>query len=208
MPRLWTETIEGHRRAVHDATLDAAASLVAERGLSGVTMSAVAARTGIGRATLYKHFPDVESILTAWHQRQVVHHLQVLERVRDASGADQKLAAVLAAYAELARSHPSSELSSLLHHGEHVLHAERQLAGLITDLISDAGRAGNVRTDVAPAELARYCLHALNAASTCSSRASVRRLVDVTVAGLRPPGAPDTLADPTAVTHRSRRAAP
>ncbi len=34
MPKLWTETIEEHRRAVHDATLDTTAALVREHGLA------------------------------------------------------------------------------------------------------------------------------------------------------------------------------
>jgi len=72
---LWDDTIESHRRAVRDTTLDAAAALVAEHGLASVTMSEIAERTGIGRATLYRYFPDVEAILLAWHERQVSSHL-------------------------------------------------------------------------------------------------------------------------------------
>ncbi|MGI9077433.1 MAG: TetR/AcrR family transcriptional regulator, partial [Gemmatimonadaceae bacterium] len=55
MPKLWNETIEAHRRAVRDATLNATAALVAEHGLASVTMSQIARETGIGRATLYKY---------------------------------------------------------------------------------------------------------------------------------------------------------
>src|SRR5262245_31521975 len=58
VPKLWTETIEAHRRAVRDATLDIAAALAAEHGLASVTMSRIAEETGIGRATLYKYYPD------------------------------------------------------------------------------------------------------------------------------------------------------
>jgi hypothetical protein len=43
-----------------------------------------------------------------------------------------------------------------------------------------------VRNDVPPDELAAYCLHALNAARSLPSKAAVRRLVTVTLAGLRP----------------------
>ena len=71
VPKLWSETIESHRSAVREATLDTTAALVAEHGLRSVTMSQIAEQTGIGRATLYKYFPDVDSILVAWHERQV-----------------------------------------------------------------------------------------------------------------------------------------
>jgi AcrR family transcriptional regulator len=85
VPELWTGTIEEHRRAVHDAALDAAAALIAEHGLTSVTMSKIAAATGIGRATLYKHFPDAETLLAAWHQRQITRHLARLAGARDAA---------------------------------------------------------------------------------------------------------------------------
>jgi AcrR family transcriptional regulator len=61
---------------VRDATLDTTAALVAEHGLASVTMSQIAEQTGIGRATLYKYFPDVEAILVAWHERQIAGHPQ------------------------------------------------------------------------------------------------------------------------------------
>ena len=52
MPKLWTDTIETHRREVRDAVLDAAADLIAENGLLDVTMSRIAEETGIGRNAL------------------------------------------------------------------------------------------------------------------------------------------------------------
>src|SRR5574341_922652 len=55
VPRLWTETIEAHRHAVHEALLDTTAALVAQHGLHAVTMSQIADAAGIGRATLYKY---------------------------------------------------------------------------------------------------------------------------------------------------------
>ena len=55
--------------------------------------------------------------------------------------------------------------------------------------------AGEVRDDIDPGELASYCLHALTAANSLSSEAAARRLVTVTLDGLRPaPARPDTTA--------------
>ena len=191
MPRLWNETIEAHRRDVREAVLDTAAALVEEHGLLSVTMSRIAEDTGIGRATLYKYFPDVEAVLLAWHERQVARHLQSLVQVSDRPGsASDRLEAVLEAYALIAqgsRGHHDTELAALMHGDDRVAQTEEQLRRLIRDLVGEAANDGDVRNDVAPEELASYCLHALTAAGTLPSQAAVRRLVTVTLTGLRPP---------------------
>jgi AcrR family transcriptional regulator len=190
VPKLWTETIEEHRRAVRDATLDTTAALVAERGLASVTMSQIAAATGIGRATLYKYFPDVDAILTALHQRQVERHMEQLATVRDqtSDGAGGRLKAVLTAYAIITHQRPhGTEFAAAVHRGEHLSTAQQHLLGFFEDLIADAVSTGEVRDDVPPTELASYCLHALQAASSLPSEAAVHRLVTITLAGLRLP---------------------
>ena len=187
MPKLWNETIEEHRRAVHDATLDAAAALVAEHGLLSVTMSRIASETGIGRATLYKYFPDVEAILTAWHQREIAGHLDHLAHVGDhATSAGERLEAVLRAYADVSYGHADDELAAVLHRGRHVSEAEQHLHDFIQQLLTAAAAAGVVRTDTSPGELASYCLHAISAAGGSRSQAATDRLVTVILDGLRP----------------------
>ena len=187
MPKLWNETIDAHRRAVRDATLNTTAALVAEHGLLSVTMSQIAEQTGIGRATLYKYFPDVEAILFAWHERQVTGHLEHLAEVRDQAGeAGERLEAVLEAYALISHEHHGTELAALLHRGDHVARAQQQVSDLIQDLLTEGAETGDLRDDVAPDELASYCLHALTAAARLPSKAAVRRLVTVTLAGLHP----------------------
>jgi AcrR family transcriptional regulator len=191
VPKLWNETIEAHRQAVRDATLDATAALVAEHGLPSVTMSQIAETTGIGRATLYKYFPDIETILFTWHERKITGHLAQLTAARDlAASPRERLKAVLEGYALLSyesHGHHDAELSALLHRNEHVARAEQRLRTMVRDLLIEAGTTGAVRDDVAPDELANYCLHALAAASGLPSKAAVRRLVTVTLGGLRPP---------------------
>jgi AcrR family transcriptional regulator len=189
MPRLWTDTVDQHRQAVREATMRATVELVAEEGLRAVTMSQIAERAGIGRATLYKYFPDVEAILLAWHERQVEGHLQRLEEVRDqADGSWERLELVLGAFAEIERQrrrHHDTELAAFLHRDEHIGGARKRLTTIITDLIADAARAGQVRDDTPPEELAGYCLHALSAAGDLPSKAATRRLVNLTLAGIR-----------------------
>lgn len=187
VPKLWTETIEAHRREVHETIQDRTAELVTANGLRAVTMSQVAEATGIGRATLYKYYSDIETILHAWHQRQVEGHLAELEQIRQtARDAREALQSVLEAYAFIAHQHQGSELAALVHQGAHMARAEHRLGKLVRDLLAQAAQQGAVRDDVSSEELAQYCVHALTAASQMPSKAAVRRLVAVTLAGLTP----------------------
>jgi AcrR family transcriptional regulator len=212
VPKLWTETIEAHRRQVHAAILDTTAALVAEHGIASVTMSQIAEETGIGRATLYKYFPDVEAILVAWHDQHVDRHLEYLTEIRDrSSGAGERIEAVLEAYALISyersqehgqaegaahvhrgvhtgrsHKHHGSEIGALVHRDEHVRRVQRRLNDFFRDLLAEGAKNGDVRDDIATDELASYCVHALGAAARLRSKPAIRRLVAVTLSGLRP----------------------
>ena len=186
VPKLWNDTIDAHRRAVRVATIDTTAALVAEHGLRAVTMSQIAEETGIGRATLYKYFPDVESILLAWHERQIATHLEQLAALGHQGGpAVKRLEAVLEAFALIEHRHHDNDMAALLHRGRHVARAEEHLKGLLRGLLSEGAVDGDIRNDVPSDELAGYCLHALTAAGRLPSKRAVQRLVRVTLAGLR-----------------------
>jgi AcrR family transcriptional regulator len=210
VPKLWTETIEAHRREVREAILRTTVALVGERGLRSVTMSQIAEEAGIGRATLYKYFKDVEAILLAWHERQIAGHLEQLAEIRDQAGdAGERLEAVLEAYALIShetRQHHDTELGAFLHRDEHLTRARQHLVEMIRDLLAASAQAGDIRDDVDADELASYCLHALAAASSLPSTSAVRRLVTVTLAGLQPsPARPATDAVPVGHSGRPTR---
>jgi AcrR family transcriptional regulator len=206
VPKLWNKTIEEHRATVHDAILETTGALVDQHGLLAVTMSQIAEVTGIGRATLYKYFPDVEAVLLAWHQQQIAAHLAYLAEARErASGPRDKLEAVLDAYARISHEshgHSDTEFGAFLHHDHQVAQAHEQLRKMIRDLVTEGAKTGDFRDDVAADELATYCIHALGAASGMSSKAAVRRLVAVTLAGLHPESA--RLEHPSLTTLRPK----
>lgn len=191
MPKLWSETVEAHRSEVREAVVDAAAALVAGEGLLSLTMSRIAETAGIGRATLYKYFPDVESVLLAWHERQVSHHLAQLHLAQQrAKGPAEMLSGVLRAYAlvcQQAGAHHHSELAMLLHRPEHLGAAHQQQQDLLREVLATASDAGLLRTDIGPEEMLGFCQHALAGAADLRGRAAVDRLVELTLAGLRPP---------------------
>jgi AcrR family transcriptional regulator len=190
VPTPWADSVDAHRSSVRDAVLDATAALVAERGLAAVTMSGIAGRSGIGRATLYRHFPDVESVLSAWHARQIEAHRG---RLAGAAGGDgpaaARLEAVLRAWARIAREsrgHRDADLAAVLHRDGGVDRTERHLHSLVASLIEQAAADGDLRADAPPGELAAFCLHALTAASGMPDERAADRLVAVALAGLRP----------------------
>lgn len=188
MPKLWNQTIASHRQEVQHAILETTAGLVAREGLRAVTMSRIAEETGIGRATLYKYFPDVETILAAWHEQQIGGHLEQLRQVASGAGdARQRLEAVLERYAQIQQQHHGLELSRPMHHprAHQVEQAQEQLRSLVRGLLGEGARAGLFRDDVPAEELVSYCLHATAAAAGAGSRAGMRRLVAVTLSGLR-----------------------
>lgn len=150
----------------------------------------VAATAGIGRATLYKYFPDVDSVLLAWHERQVSHHLEQLRRARDeASGPAGELSGVLGAYAlacQQAGAHHHSELAMVLHRPESLGAAHGQQQSLLAEVLVSASDAGLLRTDIGQEELLSFCRHALAGAADLRGEAAVESLVELTLASLRP----------------------
>ena len=197
MPKLWSDTVDAHRQEVRGAIIETTASLVAEGGLRSVTMSRIADDVGIGRATLYKYFPDVESILRAWHNEHMGAHLGQLSELAHGDGpVDERLSAVLQAYGlirfEIAHQSHGAHLGALFAQHGGVAGTEEHLQQFVARLLTEGVAAGCVRNDIAPTELATFCVSALAGAGSLPSKAAVSRLVMVTIEGLRGPCDPQS----------------
>lgn len=194
MPKLWDQTIESHRHAIREAVLDAAEAEVAAHGMARATMTRIAERAGIGRATLYKYFADVPAIVTAAHTRHVEAHLVRLTELGDLEAPiAERLRLVASEYARICyhrARHGDADLSALVHRSSEVELAEHRLSQLFATMLTDAQRSGEVRSDIAPGVLASYCLHALAAAGrgvdTTPSGRGIDQIVQLTLDGLRP----------------------
>lgn len=194
MPKLWANTVESHRHEVREAIIETTAALVAQDGVRSVTMSKVAEDVGIGRATLYKYFPDIESILKAWHEEHIGAHLgQLRELVHGDGPVDERIAAVLEAYAliryEVAQQGHGADLSALFQQHGGVAGTEDHVRQFVTGLLTEGVSAGCVRSDVAPGELATFCVSALAGAGSVASKAAVSRLVKWVLEGIQGPAA-------------------
>jgi AcrR family transcriptional regulator len=74
----WQGAVEAHKARYRDRIIDAAVDLAATEGSARITMARLAEKAGIGRATLYKYFPDVEQALLAHVEREIDRCVEVL----------------------------------------------------------------------------------------------------------------------------------
>jgi hypothetical protein len=130
-------------------------------------------------------------VVLSWCHRGLAAPRAPRRRTRPGRGSQPASRSRLTACAhiayEIARQHHGAELTALLHREEHVAHSEQQLHNLIRDVLTDAAKAGSIRNDYPPDELATYCRHALNAAGSLPSQTAVQRLITLTLAALQPP---------------------
>lgn len=66
MPRIWEDSVASHKERLRAHIIATAVRLVTAHGAMAVSMSGLASAAGIGRATLYNYFADLDSVLLAW----------------------------------------------------------------------------------------------------------------------------------------------
>ena len=195
-------TIDAQRARTRRAIVEAALSLVCERGMPGVTMSALAERAGVSRPTLYKYFPDVPHVLAAWVGEEIDRfEAQLLEGFAHAEGAAARVERYVRAQLGEFASHPQrfglshvdagvpDEVMAAIHERAEVLR------GPLEQAIADGVARGEFRADVDPvlqSELVNALLGALRPA-VAQRRRDVEEIADGVLAlvfdGLRgPPG--------------------
>jgi AcrR family transcriptional regulator len=176
----WGRTVDQHRTAQRDAIAHAAWALAQERGPFAVTMSQVADAAGVSRPTLYKYFPDVESMLTAHHRKHVEAHLTELAAMVAGPGVpEERLERLVFAYAEICHHRArrgGADLNLLVHSPSEGNAAESRLVDLFARAIREVDAD---RDDVNPATLAAFAVRALGTAAEvpASQVAPVARLV-------------------------------
>jgi AcrR family transcriptional regulator len=182
VPTIWKHTVNGHRDEVQRAILAATATLVAERGFAAVTLAQIGERVGVGRATVYRYFPDVETILGAWYAQERARTRDRLGEIADRYGPSLDcLLEALRVQARAEHEHPFSKLAVCLHGNEMAAGADNELRRTFETLLEDAVNAGHVRDDVPLQELAHFCVLAASGAATATSMSAVERLLALTV---------------------------
>jgi AcrR family transcriptional regulator len=130
--------------------LDAAASLIAERGPQGFSLREVARRARVSEAAPYWHFPNKEALLAAVAEQGFVSLATAMTDVGERVKA-RRLQRLGIAYVRFALTHPSHirimfgpEIPDKTAHPTLHRAAERAFA-LLVAAVTDAQRAGHTR---------------------------------------------------------------
>lgn len=190
MPRLWSSTIDQHRHEVRSAVLDAAAELAARNGVLAVTMTQIAETAGIGRATLYKYYPDVAAIYADWHDQQVTQHVEhIRNEIVALRAPNKRLIKALETHVERLHEQHRSELAQLhlsvfeSTNGASAHKANAKLLELLEELITELV-SKNHPSNATAHELALFANHALGAANELPTEQARRRLVQTVVTAI------------------------
>jgi AcrR family transcriptional regulator len=105
MPRLIEATLAEHRAHQRGVLLDAAYELLVEGGYAAMTVSALAARAGLARPSVYSYFPSRDDVAVAVCERELPRWLESVQAAMDAAAEPaDKVAAYIGSQLELAAS--------------------------------------------------------------------------------------------------------
>jgi AcrR family transcriptional regulator len=153
-----------------DAILDAAEELLRTSGQASI--SAVAARAGVSRVTVYAHFPVWEALLEATVERTVRRLMTALEAARPTEGpADEALERFIAtSWQYLGRYQAMAQAVSERLRAEAVTRTHQAAYQALSSLLARGQAEGSFRTDL-PADWLAHASIALMHACTDGIRA-------------------------------------
>ncbi|MEW6644873.1 MAG: TetR/AcrR family transcriptional regulator [Pseudomonadota bacterium] len=165
-----------------------AAKAVFSAGGADASLEAVAKHAGVGIGTLYRHFPTREALYEAVYRREVEQLGELAEELKDAASPVEALRQWLRSNVEfVATKKGMSAALQLAAQGSSELAAFsfERLTKAVGALLARAVAAGEIRADVGPEDLLRALVGMCYLHDQPGWQASVLRLLDVFVDGLR-----------------------
>jgi AcrR family transcriptional regulator len=165
-----------------------AAKAVFSAGGPDASLEAVAKRAGVGIGTLYRHFPTREALFEAVYRREVQQLGELAEQLKSEAAPVDALRRWLRSNVEFVATkkgmsaalalavQASSELSA---------YSFDHLTKAVGALLDRAVAAGEIRSDISPEDVLRALVGMCYLHDQPGWQASVLRLVDVFVDGLR-----------------------
>lgn len=165
-----------------------AAKVVFSAGGAQASLEAVAKQAGVGIGTLYRHFPTREALYEAVYRREVEQLGELAESLKKDAKPVDALRRWLASNIEfVATKKGMAAALALAAHGSPELHSFSfdRLTKAIGMLLERGIAAGELRSDVRPEDLLRALVGMCYLHDQQGWQATVLRLMDVFVDGLR-----------------------
>jgi AcrR family transcriptional regulator len=166
----------------------AAAKAVFSAGGPDASLEAVARRAGVGIGTLYRHFPTREALFEAVYRREVEQLAELAEQLKGEADPVEALRRWLRSNVEFVATKKGMVAAlALAVYNSSELHAYSfdRLTKAVGILLERAATAGEIRSDIGPEDVLRALIGMCYMHDQPGWQASVLRLVDVFVDGLR-----------------------
>jgi len=165
-----------------------AAKVVFSAGGPEASLEAVARRAGVGIGTLYRHFPTREALFEAVYRREVEQLADLAEQLKSAPSPAEALRLWLRSNVEfVATKKGMSQALALAAHSssELVAYSYERLTRAVGALLDRSVAAGEIRDDIGPEDILRALIGMCYMHDQPGWQASVLRLLDVFIDGLR-----------------------
>jgi AcrR family transcriptional regulator len=165
-----------------------AAKAVFSAGGADASLEAVAKRAGVGIGTLYRHFPTREALFEAVYRREVDQLSELAEQLKSVTSPVDALRRWLRSNVELVATKKGMIAAlALAVQGSSELYAYSfdRLTKAIGTLLDRAVAAGEIRADISPEDVLRALIGMCYMHDQPGWQATVLRLLDVFVDGLR-----------------------
>lgn len=208
MERERIETVRGPGRPrseeAHGAILDAAIDLVREVGYDAVAMEAIAARAGVGKATVYRRWPGKETLIAEALERLMRATLPVPDTGTTRGDLMVLMRVELGMYHDPATGPLLSGLVAAMARSERIAGAVRTgFVGTWQDAARQVLQAGMARGELRPGLnvrlatdlLAGPCFYRFLIGGELPDEALARDVVDAVLRAFAPDGPPSPSAD-------------
>jgi AcrR family transcriptional regulator len=174
VPKVIGGSLVAHRDEVRSRVFAALREQLYERGFESITLTGVAAAAGLGRSSIYNHFPDRQALLVAFVEQEAERYVAELDAALEHASAPVEQLAVFARLQlrRLAAFHlpPGQALAGALDPAAYrrvAAHAD-PISGRLERIVADGIAAGEMAAEDPDVLVAMV-----------SSALSARRIVDV-----------------------------
>jgi len=167
-----------------------AAKIVFSAGGAEASLEAVARTAGVGIGTLYRHFPTREALFEAVYLREVQHLADLAEQLKEEAQPVEALRHWMRSNVRFVATKKgmSAALALAAYKNSELFSSSfDRLTRAVGGLLDRAIAAGEIRDDIGPEDLLRALVGMCYMHDQPGWQASVLRLLDVFIDGLRNP---------------------